>query len=79
MITDRGMEQTLKKLRRLTGTLKNRLFTPVGYVETTLYETTQTLHQIPDDGLFAVPSKEKWGGEGVYGWFRGSYTVPEAL
>ena len=79
MITDRGMEQTLKKLRRLTGTLQERLFTPVAHVDTTLYETTQTLHQIPDDGLFAAPTKEKWGGEGVYGWFKGSYIVPHAL
>lgn len=79
MITDKGMEQTLRKLRRMTETLHSLLFSPVGHVDTTLFETRETLHQIPDDALFAVPAKEKWGGEGVYGWFKGSYTVSEQL
>ncbi|MBQ1257177.1 MAG: alpha-mannosidase, partial [Clostridia bacterium] len=55
--------------------------TPVGEAENLrLYETKVPLHEIPDDSLFApVSGREKWGGEGVYGWFKAEYTVPEEL
>ncbi|MBQ2434244.1 MAG: alpha-mannosidase, partial [Clostridia bacterium] len=81
MLTVRGFEQTKKKLSRFADTLYARLFTPVGEAENLrLYETKVPLHEIPDDSLFApVSGREKWGGEGVYGWFKAEYTVPEEL
>ncbi|MBO4298979.1 MAG: alpha-mannosidase [Clostridia bacterium] len=79
MLTDKSMNQTVTKLKRFTATLMDRLFIPVGQAEAKgLYQTTQPLHAIPDASLFS-PTPERWGGEGVYGWFLMDYTVPEAL
>ena len=81
MLTARGMQQTLTKLRRFANTLYDRLFTPVGQAQNQrLYQTTQPLHQIPDESLFApVGDLKRWGGEGMYGWFKAEYTVPAEL
>lgn len=81
MLTAKGTEQTINKLKRFTQTLYNRLFTPVGQAQNQrLYETITPLHQIPAEELFAsVEGKTRWGGEGVYGWFRAEYTVPAQL
>ena len=81
MLTARGMQQTIAKLKRFCDTLYARLFTPVGQAENQrLYQTTTPLHQIPDESLFApVGDMKRWGGEGMYGWFKAEYTVPEEL
>ena len=80
MISERAMEQTLVKLSRLATMLEERLFTPVGQVETRFYQTTEPLHDIPDAACFGPhPADGRWGGEGMYGWFQGTYEVPEAL
>ena len=42
------------------------------------YETKEPLHAIPDASLYGnVPESGKWGGEGVYAWFKGGFTVAE--
>ena len=81
MLTARGMQQTMAKLRRFAETLYSRLFVPVGQAQDQrLYQTTTPLHQIPDESLFApVGDLKRWGGEGMYGWFKAEYTVPEEL
>ena len=81
MLTDRHFQKTIQKLERLTDHIKERIFVPVGKVmPDALYQTTEPLNVIPDDSLYsALPADGKWGGEGVYGWFRGSFTVPEEL
>ena len=81
MLTVRGFEQTIAKLKRFSETLYQRLFIPVGQASGhRLYETTQPLHQIPDEALFVpVGERARWGGEGVYGWFKAEYTVPAGL
>lgn len=81
MLTDRSMEQTVNKLDRLASMLKDRLFVPVGQAQMLgLYETREPLHRIPDEANFGpVPESGRWGGDGVYGWFRMRYTVPAAL
>ena len=79
MLTDQSMNQTARKLERLTKTLLGRLFTPVGRAEDLgVYQTTSPLHTIPEDSLYS-PAGERWGGEGVYAWFRMKYTVPAEL
>ncbi len=80
MLTTKGFDQTIVKLKRFSETLYNRLFIPVGQAQNQrLYETTAPLHQIPDESLFAPVSKARWGGEGMYGWFKAEYTVPAEL
>lgn len=78
MLTDKGLEQTIRKLRRFLNTLQQKIFIPIGTIKPELYETKEPLHQIPEERLFHPIQKNTWGGEGVYGWFCGNYTVPEA-
>lgn len=81
MFTEKSFEQTIAKLKRLTQTLYARLFTPVGHAQKQRqYQTTAPLHQIPDEALFSpVGEMSRWGGEGMYGWFKAEYTVPAEL
>ena len=81
MLTDRSMNQTVKKLQRLSQTLFDRMFIKVHSItDFDVFETKQALHEIPNAELFQpLAADRKWGGEGVYGWFRFSYTVPQAL
>lgn len=80
MITAKALEQTLRKLTRLEDMLYEQIFTPVDTVSVRLYESDKPLYAIPAEGLFgALPGDGMWGGEGVYGWFRGTYTVPAEL
>ena len=79
MLTDRSMLQTVAKLDRLVATLRERIFIPVGQADCLgLYETREPLHAIPDESRFG-PATARWGGEGVYGWFRLRYETPAAL
>ena len=79
MLTDKSMIQTINKLKRMVGTLKDRIFVPVGKTRPLgLYETKEPLHAIPAGEMYR-PGPEMWGGEGMYGWFRMDYTVPEEL
>ena len=81
MLTDKSMNQTCRKLERLADTLYDRLFEPVARItDFTLYQTSEPLHAIPAAELFApLPADRRWGDEGMYGWFRFSFTVPEEL
>lgn len=80
MRTEKSVNQTLVKLKRLQSTLEQRIFRSVGTIGVRLYETAEPLHAVPAEGNFtALPQGGRWGGEGVYGWFRGSYTVPQEL
>ena len=73
MLTTQSLSQTVKKLERLCNTLYSRLFMPVGEAEQLgLYETKEALHGIPAEGPWSAPGA-RWGGEGVYGWFRFGY------
>ena len=77
MLTDQSMEQTVRKLERLTETLRDRLFVPVGEIlPEGFYETREPLNRIPE--VFG-PVPERWGGAGVYGWFRMRFDVPREL
>ncbi len=77
MLTDRSMEQTFQKLTRLTETLRKQLFTQVDEISPDgLFETREPLHHIPE--IFG-PVPERWGGPGVYGWFRMGFDVPAEL
>lgn len=80
MITNKAVGQTLKKLRRFLTSLEGRFFKPVGTVDMRFFQTFDVLHEIPDDSCFGpLPENGMWGEEWAYGWFKGSYEVPEAL
>ncbi len=81
MITAKALEQTLRKLGRLEAMLYDRIFQKVGEAGVSgLFQTEEPLHAIPEASRFApLPENRRWGGEGMYGWFRGEYTVPEQL
>ena len=79
MQSDPSMNQTIRKLERLCDVLYERMFHPVGTARVLgLYETRTPLHSPPDETLFSAPGS-RWGGEGVYGWFHLTYTVPDEL
>ncbi len=79
MLTDHSMNQTAGKLDRFVETLRERLFIPVGEARLTgCFQTTEPQNAIPADALYG-PVPGRWGGEGVYAWFRMEYTVPDSL
>ena len=80
MLTKGSMDQTVKKLARFADMLSERIFTTVISVDQLkIFLTTEPLHAIPDESSYAPLTEEIWGGEGVYAWFKGSFTVPESL
>ncbi len=80
MLTERSMDQTLRKLDRFVSTLKDRMFisrgqaTLLGY-----YGTRESLHTPPPETLLGPAPEKTWGEEGLRGWFHLTYTVPEEL
>ncbi|MFH1879982.1 MAG: alpha-mannosidase, partial [Bacillota bacterium] len=80
MIAKQGVAQTKLKLWRFLDTLEKRLFISAAAVDVRFFQSAETLHRIPDDSLFGpLPESGRWGGEGAYGWFKGSFTVPKTL
>ena len=71
----------LGKLVRFEKILEPLIFEKKDKIEgLKAYKTTERLHNIPDDSLFEdADYGYKWGGEGNYCWFKGSYTVPAEL
>ncbi len=78
MLAPKSMLKTLGKLERLSDMLLERMFVPVGQAEgLRIYQTRTPLHQIPEESLYQpIPENRTWGADGMYGWFRASYTVP---
>ncbi|MBR2949520.1 MAG: alpha-mannosidase [Lachnospiraceae bacterium] len=81
MMIDKHLNKTVRKLEKLTARMKERIFIPVAQVTPTgLYQTTEPLNAVPDRQLYsALPADGKWGGDGIYGWFKGDFVVPKQL
>jgi len=81
MIIDKHLNKTVRKLENLTARMKERIFTPVAQIiPTGLYQTYEPLNAVPGAHLYSeLPADGKWGGEGIYGWFKGEFIVPEQL
>ena len=80
MLAEKSINQTLTKLKRLESTLEKLLFQKVDEVHVRFFQTSESLHQIPDEVKFGpLPDNGRWGGESQYGWFRGTFTVPAEL
>lgn len=80
MFTDKQIERMLGKLKRFEDMLEPMIFTKVGEVPARAWETTERLHQIPDDSLFTPIEKgAHWGTESGFCWFKSEFTVPAEL
>lgn len=80
MLNQRQIDRMLQKLERFEHTLERYYFEQVGEVAMRAYPSDGSDHEIPDDGLFQPVEKGwQWGGEGSYCWFKGEFTVPDAL
>lgn len=78
MQTHQSFKQTIIKLKRFAQMLESCIFEKQDEISMAFYQTKKPLHKIPDLSLFG-PSPQKWGGEGMYGWFIGDYTIPDIL
>lgn len=80
MLDESQVRLTLDKLKRYENTLEGLIFDKVDAVEqVSLMETKESLYAIPEGPYRHVMPGEKWGEEGVYGFFKFDYTVPERL
>ncbi|MDD4849814.1 MAG: glycoside hydrolase family 38 C-terminal domain-containing protein [Gemmiger sp.] len=80
MYTEKQLQRMFGKLRRLETMLEPRLFQAVDTIELAAAPTDGHYHSVPQDLPFAAcPDGTVFEGEGLYCWFKGSYTVPEAL
>lgn len=80
MLNQPQIGRMLKKLERFEHTLEHYYFETVGEMAMRAYSTDGSHHEIPADSLFQPVEKGwQWGGEGAYCWFKGEFTVPEAL
>jgi alpha-mannosidase len=80
MLTEKSMNQTLTKLKRLETTLEHLLFQKVDEVPVRFFQTAGSLHQIPEKkSLGPLPESGRWGGESQYGWFIGTFVIPSEL
>ncbi len=80
MYTEKQLERMLGKLNRLEKMLEPKLFYTVGTVQMKAFQTDGSHHEVPDESCFS-PCEDGtvYEGEGIYCWFRGSFTVPEEL
>lgn len=80
MLNQRQIDRMLAKLERFVHTLEPYYFKKVGEVALHAYPSDGSHHEIPEDAFFQPVEKGwQWGGEGAYCWFKGAFTVPEAL
>ncbi len=80
MYTEKQLERMFEKLKRLEDMLEPRLFYPVATIPMKAYQTDGRYHEIPEDSCFEPCEDGRvFEGEGIYCWFKGSFTVPKEL
>lgn len=80
MYTEKQLQRMFGKFRRLETMLEPRLFRVVDTVGLTCAVSDGRYHSVPQDLPFSVcPDGTVFEGEGLYCWFKGSYTVPGRL
>lgn len=80
MYTERQLDRMFGKLRRLEEMLEPKLFKVVDTVSMKAFHTDGSHHSIPEESCFAeCEDGTVFKGEGTYCWFKGTYTVPEAM
>lgn len=80
MYTERQLERTFGKLKRLEEMLEPGLFKVVDHLEMQAFLTDDSHCQVPGDSCFApCGDGTVFAGEGIYCWFKAVYQVPESL
>lgn len=81
MLSEKQIDRMLSKVSRFLTILEPHIFERVSELKDVIaYETTDELHEIPNESLFKpVRNGFKWGGESHYCWFKSSYRVPKEL
>lgn len=80
MLDESQILNLLGKMKRFETTLEPLIFETVDEIcDVSLMETKDVLYEIPREGYRPIAKGEAWGGEEVDGFFRMSYTVPDAL
>lgn len=80
MYTEKQLERMFGKMKRFEEMLEPKLFETVDTVPVKAFQTDGSYHEVPRESCF-LPCEDGtvFEGEGIYCWFRGTYTVPEAL
>lgn len=80
MLNDVQFKRLLDKLIRLQETLEPYVFTKQKQLDVKYFQTSEQLYNIPENVEYkSIQKGQKWGGEGVYGWFKSEYIVDEKL
>ncbi len=79
MLAQNSFRQTKAKLNRFLDMLEERMFETVSNVQMDIFQTKEHYYDVPDDALFTPPVSNTWGGESMYGWFKGDFVVPKEL
>ncbi len=80
MLNEKQIARMLAKLKRFEDTLDAMIFEKVDDLPVSFYQTDESLYEIPNEELFQpMAPGSHWGGEGVYGWFKTGWQVPQEL
>ena len=80
MLNDRQLVRTADKFTRLERQLAAKIFRKVGALtDTEVFETTEHLFAIPQEGWQPLTAGERHGSENALNWYRGRFTVPAEL
>ncbi len=78
MLNEQQNRKLLAKLKRTLSVFEQYVFRPIGQLNYKVFETKEDFREVPDDSYFTDKSGT-WGGEGVYCWFKGSFTPSNEL
>lgn len=80
MLNNKQIERFLGKMGSFIERMEPHIFVKVGELENVeKCHVNERYHKEPDMPFSPAVKGEYWEGEGTYCWFRGSFTVPEAL
>lgn len=80
MLNEPQIEKLLGKIKRFADLVEPMIFDKQSEMDFSAFLTQDRLHAIPDDSCFTPVEKGyTWYGKDSYCWFKGEYTVPEAL
>ena len=81
MIHAKHRGKTLGKLKKLNEVYTSLIFVKVGEIAVDFFETDEHRYQVPgsDEEWHTAKQGQTWGKEWGSAWFKGQYTIPEAL